>query len=133
MKHDCEICRETKRAVNRTARFWEFVNGTWVKLSIPSGVTLRHVRNTSDEEGSGYEANEWENDGQFVRNCFHMEARDCDGRVSQHGQAICHHEKLRARRNAPAYSPDGIGLIGVPEWKKISSNHRDYSAEAAGY
>lgn len=131
--HDCEICRETMRTVNRTARFWEFINGTWVKLSLKVGQSVKHVHHSRDEEGYSLEVNRWTHaENGFVFNAFFMEGTDCDGRVTRGGELRCHVEKLKARERV-WHDPDPDAPKLIPKWEKVEAFNRDYSAEAAGY
>lgn len=116
------------------ARFWEFVNDGFVKLTLKPGQTLRHSQGGRHEEGWWSRSNTWTFDGAEVVNDMLDDGTDCDGRLSHRYTGACPVEKLYARIQTLPYAPDmGNGAIGLPDWQKVRSGQRDYMAEAAGY
>jgi hypothetical protein len=109
----------------KTARFWVFVNGDAVKLSLRKGQTLSYSVGCSTDEGWERTTYVWEFDGQFVSEQYDWDGRDCDGRMSRSAEYVCHVEEL----------PNGneTECAKYPLWKEAKSERRDFAAEAAGY
>lgn len=57
----------------------------------------------------------------------HHKARDCDGLGESWYSIVCYLEELDAREN-----PFGYDFL-LPKWQRVTSESRDYTAEAAGY
>lgn len=115
-------------------RFWEHVNGGFVKLTLYPGQTLRHSQGGSHDEGWWSRANTWTFDGKEVVNDSLDDGTDCDGRLSRRYVGACPVEKLYARIQEPPYAPVVDGkVVGLPDWQEVRSGQRDYTAEAAGY
>ncbi len=129
----------------RTARFWEYLNGGWVKLSLREGDTIAHHEGGAHEEGYSVTFLTYEYDGETVTREAHTDSRDCDGRTSETTIVECDVSKLATR--APYVDPGFVPTMRAPydetyqpclgamfpTWERVKSRQRDYNAEAAGY
>lgn len=90
----------------RNARFWDWVNNGWVKITLKPGQSLSHHRHSKDEEGYSYEHTEWnyfvDGEDEITRNWI-SGGRDCDGEIRNTGGEV-------AVRGA-----DGFALVSVAE------------------
>jgi hypothetical protein len=107
------------------ARFWTFVNAGPVKLVLAPGQTLRHYKWWRHEEGWSSESTEWSHRQDCVEKVSATDGTDCDGRLSTYNALECRIENLHMGANHEG--------IGYPEWERMESSQRDYSAEAMGY
>jgi hypothetical protein len=109
-----------------TARFYEWINDGWVKISLRPGITLRHYQGGKDDEGAWSRHESWINvANDCVLSSCGSYGRDCDGVVTADADFKCRLEDLQAVR-----CEDGTRR---PEWVKMNARMRDYSAEAMGY
>lgn len=118
----------------RNARFWVYINGGPVKLTLRPGQVLRHYVGWTHDEGWSSEMHEWEHDGDAVVRRWEMAGSDCDGPLTTYGEDSCDLVWLRARE--PHSEPhEHANYIGVmwPEWQRGRREQRDVFAEAAGY
>lgn len=115
------------------ARFWEYVNDGWVKLTLRPEQTLRHVQGGRDEEGWSVRAEAWEYDGTSVVGVYSSDGTDCDGRLQTEESYLAWVCELKARPPVD----EGPGLVAIPvprpEWRRCQCRQRDFTAEAAGY
>ena len=111
----------------KNARFWDYVSDSWVKITLRPGQQLHHSHGGSTDEGYHRQSTSWEHGGDRVVEIDVSQSRDCDGRMDTYGQYACPLEEL----NSKPWEPSPSGLL--PNWKRVSSRQRDYSAEAAGY
>lgn len=114
---------------NRNARFWDYVNGSNVRLTLRPGQSVRWSSGiVRHDEGWSSESREWAHTGNTVVSETSSSGRDCDGRLVQFGAAECSLDRLSAVP-ADEYGPSR------PDWKRIKEacGQRDYTAEAAGY
>jgi hypothetical protein len=126
------------RKVN--ARFWVYINGGPVKLTLKPGQALSWSRGGRTEEGWSRESESWEWDGEdwpgVLRHAWLSEGRDCDGYLSHDGEDICRRAGLRSG-DFPCldYCENPAAWDGVrwPAWEKVRSWQRDEYAELAGY
>lgn len=109
----------------RNARFWAFVNGCHVKITLRPGQTLGHATGGPNEEGWSSEFVEWTHEGDHLRRESGSDGADCDGRFSTGGVDVCDLDHI-----ASYTTPRGVK---VPNWRDADRWQRDYSAEAAGY
>lgn len=117
----------------KNARFWDFVNGGWCKVTLRPGQSMSWVRFGWTEEGSKCEAIEWEHDGEHVISRLTRDETDCDGRFSTRIDLACPVESLRSvELNEWQAAELPLGVL-LPDWRKLSATQRDYSAEHAGY
>lgn len=110
------------------ARFWEYINGTAVKLTLRPGQVLRWRRYIATEEGYFVETQVWEYLSGFpVIECRSTYGgRDCDGQFNTYDVHRCSIPRLQGGASF-ADSPS----IKFPPW--ITLLTRDHRAEAAGY
>lgn len=119
----------------RNARFWEYVNGDYVKLTLAPGQELVHSQGHRTEEGWQRESKWWAYDAeQGVVLCdLETAARDCDGRFDHSWEGSCAVDRLRVQvpyRDEHYTDPEEIRC---PDWETIDRRQRDYAAEAMGY
>lgn len=115
--------------LRRTARFWEFINGDLVKISLKYGQELTWTNFHQHEEGYSSEVITWKFIGgsspQVIR-ISSTRSTDCDGRYSGEFEEFCLFIELR-----------GLSVEGedqcFPEWQKVKELRRDYSAERMNY
>jgi hypothetical protein len=108
-------------------KFWERVNGGWVKLTLFPGDSLTHNRYARTDEGFRAETESWwvcEATG-LLHNRVEGEERDCDGLCSYEHHYVV--ETTRAKLNYDPADPE------CPVWRREYSQNRDHTAEAAGY
>jgi len=125
---------EAAPAVN--ARFWEYWNGTWVKLTILAGQSLSLFKGGPTEEGYSRSGMEFflSTDGELTVDAW-SDGRDCDGRCSSSSiftTTVLRMQRLGADRDLPdpenSYRP-----VTPPKWDEGRLDLRDFAAEAAGY
>ena len=120
------------------ARWWEPVNGSWVKITLRPGQSLTHHTGGETEEGYSYTTEQWDFDGRTVERFSFTRSMDCDGRgSSEYGQS-CPVERLGTGPHLwLGWNPDHTDRIDPsrrrPDWQDDRASQRDYSAEAAGY
>jgi hypothetical protein len=109
----------------QNARFWVYLNGNPVKLTLRPGQTLLWSRCWRTDEGWDAEARHWSHDGDKIRLDWCTDGVDCDGRLREGGELSA----------ALAHLHDGREVDGItyPEWQQRDTWRRDYQAEAAGY
>jgi len=114
----------------KNARFWEWLNGNPVKITLKPGQSLRWGQWRRTEEGYHQESLRWFYPDWLPTPCIGLEmatdGRDCDGRLSTYTELTCDLEELMANHNRHS------GL-DMPNWHRVSARQRDYQAEAAGY
>jgi len=108
------------------ARFWIYINGGFVKLTLRPEEALEHFFSERTDEGFRSVYQSWEYDGSVVVRQWFIRERDCDGRHEDGGVAYWDDGKV-----APSYSdPDTM----LPVWVDGEDYyHRDHTAEAMGY
>ena len=112
-----------------TARWWEYINGDWVKLSLRPEHVLEWERHHRHEEGYTLEMCRWEAEGTKVIRTWYEEGRDCDGRLDRECVTWCPYSQLKSNRPTKDIPKE----ILRPNWQIMSKSQRDYAAEAAGY
>ena len=142
------------------ARFWGWVNGDWVKLTLRPGEVLTWFKHHITEEGYSSEAVTYEFNGALVLRETILDEQDCDGRLEKHYVQCCSITRLRDRTRTEREMSDPefvrLGMtssklcsasenyryrkayafaytINYPEWKDVKIWQRDYNAERAGY
>jgi hypothetical protein len=114
-----------------TLKFWQYINGSPVRLKLRPGQTLRHFRFSRDCEGWSSESNTWTaaDDGSLISTVL-SDGRDCDGRLTRGGT----YRSVRLYANADVESSTwNDRQIFYPEWDEVSSSQRDEYAEMANY
>jgi len=111
--------------VSRNARFWAYINGSNVKITIEPGRSLhRYVAYPHDEGWSSlYER--WTHEGDKVVREIYTDGRDCDGRFQSSRTMHCMLDDL-----ADIHEISGENY---PAWTTDGSSQRDYAAESMGY
>lgn len=125
---------ESKRQNPPNARWWTWLNGGWIKLTLKPGQRLQWGFGQTDSEGWSREYWSWEyvecDVLPRIESEFHEEAMDCDGRLDRDVSLVCPIKDLAARE---VYDSDEKVTYWTPEWERMHAGQRDYSAEAAGY
>jgi hypothetical protein len=109
------------------ARFWEYVNGDYVKVTLAPGQGLEWHASERTEEGWRSEYKRWVHDGERVLCDVVTAERDCDGRLDRSWEGCCFLTELLYQE---AYGDESVM---VPRWRELSRGQRDYEAEKAGY
>lgn len=115
----------SKRQDQPNFRFWAWVNGGWVKLSLLPREALSHREGGPCEEGYDVTWTTWEHEGTGVFRSTFRDARDCDGRITREYDDFADAGSLAAVR-----ADDGTMR---PDWHELECQSRDYAAEAMGY
>lgn len=119
-----EVWQDWHRNGPANARFWTYVHGDLVKLTLRPGQTLEHSEGGPTEEGYHWLWIEWTLHHDHVTRFTREDSRDCDGRVTDEEHAECALDQLSA------HEFEGTRF---PQWERSHERHRDYNAEAAGY
>jgi|SRR6478736_9148327 len=128
MKNHNRTLSESKYPVNkRNARFMVYVNGAHIKIKLKPGQCLRWTKHSSDDEGYGWEADQWTYEDGTVENWWGRGGQDCDGYSSESGKRYCPINKLQKIENA--YDP----FILMPEWESGKTDCYDQYAVASNY
>lgn len=116
----------------KNARFWTFINGGPVKLTLRPGQSLSHSRFAHTDEGWSRESYTWTHHGDRIESAWCEDGRDCDGQLTRRGTGFAQLDKLGEN---PAWPPDDPNMAGVlwPEWEDVETSQRDEFAELAGY
>ena len=117
----------------RNARFWEWHNNDWVKITLFPGQTLATYRKWRTDEGYREEWNDWTLEDGVVHRVYGSSEKDCDGKVSDHCHQVCSVEDLHDPNQPERDTWHDGKRITFPAWSRYSIGQRDYSAEAAGY
>lgn len=117
--------RKERQGADRTARFWTWVNGGWVKLSLRYDRDLRVCYGGQTDEGHSACETTWTHTGDGVLEEWADWGRDCDGAYEAGGKRFCPLGEL-AGDQTEAGPP-------FPLWRKGDRWQRDHTAEAAGY
>ena len=106
-------------------KFWVYVNGSPVRLTLKPGQTVHHSSGGPDSEGWFRESVIYKHAGSGVYFESFVEGRDCDGYSSRWSDGFCPGEGLTS----------GAAMDGVvyPRWDDVTMECRDEYAEAAGY
>ena len=127
------------------ARFWIYVNGGPVKITLRPGQSITHESGGPCDEGWSYESETWtletdRNNTPIVARAWCTESQDCDGRHGNSGNDHC--ERLRLKSGGDPYytelesHDDPTTWDGViwPDWQEVSRGPvYDQYAQAAGY
>ncbi len=124
------------REAKPTARFWEWINGGWVKLSLRPGTHAEVYSSERHEEGHSWESQVWDYEGDgTVEYCRNSGGTDCDGRHGNHDEYHCALDRLFAQE---PYQPNpgedwATPPSGQPAWGRGNCTQYDHNAELAGY
>jgi hypothetical protein len=108
------------------ARFWHYVNGGLVKITIKPGQELSHSTSEQHDEGYSFQAASWRYDGAHVQRECTGGGKDCDGFISYSYDAICSVDKLHTDWNK--YSE-----VYYPTWQNTDARQYDQYAEMMNY
>lgn len=118
------------------ARFWAYLNGGPVKITLRPGQTLHWSQGHRTDEGWSRSLETWSYEADespaLLTRHWCQQGRDCDGTLEHGGQDTCEATNLLSR---PPYPEDEPLLEGVrwPAWEPADQWQRDHAAEAAGY
>jgi hypothetical protein len=116
----------------RNARFWMYVNRDFVKITLKPNQQLKWGFRKPTDEGYHAEYYIWEHQGNRLVEDLYTESRDCDGKGSSHD--VYEFDLFAAKVEFGRVTNDEIGpLLPRPDWQRVRSSQRDYSAEAMGY
>lgn len=73
----------------RNARFWYYHNGSWCKLTVRPGTSIRFGHGATHDEGYAAEETTIQHKGHHLRLSWVEWGRDCDGRYERTGEAFC--------------------------------------------
>ena len=113
------------------ARFWTYLNGGAVKLTLQEDESFTWRSFEYTDEGWNSEQITWTYENGVIRREWESCGRDCDGRLDQYGAQFCLVEHMQAGNTYEQPAP--IGWITYPKWEEVDSWQRDEFAEAAGY
>jgi hypothetical protein len=125
--------------MNRTARFWVWENGGWVKLTLKPGEERSRYHSCRTEEGYAADCVTWTSTEEGVLRESATDGRDCDGRYSSCRTDLARFENLHA---VPAWVEDGappeLDEKGQPLMRPHWEEERpacifDEYAQAVGY
>lgn len=108
------------------AKFWTYINGAPVKIKLREGQVVAHAEGGPTDEGYSRTMSEWYFDGEKVVYEYHVDARDCDGRIERHAVLECPVGGLQSRDVE-------MDAFKWPAWVEIARGQRDYTAESMGY
>jgi len=113
-------------------RFWEYINGSPVKLSLSAEQIINWSRLSPTDEGWAKEARTYEyaEDG-MVTLLIVTEEKDCDGRIKTVWEG--YFDPREERELLPAEKAADYPGLPIPVWHEKKRRQRDYTAEAMGY
>jgi hypothetical protein len=94
-----------------------FANGSYVRITLKPGQSLKHYQYRPTDEGWESEGQYWEHCGDRIEHDWLTDGADCDGRLCRGGRLV-------------ALS---LKSSGFPNWQEADTYQRDYAAESAGY
>lgn len=117
------------------ARFWEFLNGGWVKITLRPDQRVTVYSGGPCDEGYHWKRESWTHEGDHVAYRWATDSKDCDGRYQDDGKLCCALADLRARDALDPELPDATIAPHrwLPVWGRARRSFRDFTAEAAGY
>jgi hypothetical protein len=107
------------------ARFWQWIAGGWVRITLRPGQTLTRHTGGPTEEGWESETESWEHRGDHVAYGWERNGQDCDGLFDHGGKIACPLDRLTAG--------EGHDGTPIPAWERADRWQRDHAAELAGY
>lgn len=123
----------------RNARFWMYVNGGPVKITLHPGRSLRWFKTEQTDEGWASELCVLKHEGDHVERHLVIDGCDCDGRLTIAGSDTCPLDQL-ASGNEPYLEPyfnvherEVYEGVVYPAWSRVSDSQCDEYAEDAGY
>jgi len=112
------------------AKFWEYVNGGLVRITLAEDKPISWHESHSTDEGWSAESVTWSLNGETVTREWINDGVDCDGRITNYGRDECHIDDLNAREFQD-YVTQRIDFI--PAWRDVQHSQRDQFAELSNY
>lgn len=121
--------------MSRRIRFWTFVNGSPVKLTLAMGQTIEHHVSERTDEGFYARSQSWTwEEAHEIRHRILDISRDCDGKTEHSTETAAYLADLDASATQDDdFSKENPEIAGFPIWREIETDYRDYAAERAGY
>jgi hypothetical protein len=118
----------------QNARFWEFINDDWVKVTLQPNQILAWENCSKDWEGYNLNHYRWSHEGdKVVCECTNI-ATDCDGRFDRFSEYECHLSQLQGRSLTSDINRNEFELsLHLPSWVERDYQQRDYAAERMNY
>jgi len=104
-------------------RFWVWIHGSWVRLTLEPGQCLEHHYQQTTDEGWVALSHSWIYDGELLRVVVCCDGRDCDGRLTTYRSLYADPESIGQR---PSWHP-------APRWIEESMTVEDETAQAMNY
>jgi hypothetical protein len=116
----------------QNARFWVYLNGGPVKITLRPYDSLSWGAVRSTDEGWEREGHAWSHLGDRVHDGATWEGQDCDGRLGRYWEGFALLDELH---HLPGYPEDDPNMTGVsyPNWQQEQCRQWDQYAEMAGY
>ena len=123
------------RDYTATARFWEYLNGDVVRITLKPGETRIWQRLEQTDEGWTREDKVWQYDKSTGLITLDMvsDARDCDGRFSSSMILNCPLHRLALGNECEYHLGQDGEPFCYPDWREVEASQRDHEAEKAGY
>ena len=103
--------------MTKQVRFWHYGSETPVLIKIRAGQVLHHSHGGATDEGWHRDSYRWEFDGQFLRREHVSDGCDCDGRLTQCWESLCHASQVAAGIE----DSETAGIV-YPAWKDGDSS-----------
>jgi hypothetical protein len=117
--------------MNKTnARFWMYINGSPVKITLEPGQQIEWYQAHPDEEGFSYRSELLYFNGAIVQRDSMSGGRDCDGRIDRCKRSECVIQNLKSC--LPYYGEEDESML-FPEWAEVGCSVYDENAQKAGY
>lgn len=116
------------------ARFWIFIHGGLVKITLRPGQTLTHSYGGPCEEGWSRYSEQWHYDDErgIIERHWIFEAKDCDGRHANYDSDDCPLHALH--HGGEPYAVGDAANVRYPDWRGIGDGGQyDQFAEMSGY
>jgi len=118
----------------KNARFWVFLHGSYVKLTLRPGQSLYHWWGRPTDEGYEAEYERWTYETLsfqpgYIRRTIERDARDCDGRHGYSSELTCDLDKLDSRK----VERRGRFPMYMPDWQKERAEVYDQFARMMNY
>lgn len=118
------------------ARFWAYLNGGPVKITLRPGQQIQWSQGQRTDEGWSRSIEQWcydtEDSPGLVTRYWCEEGQDCDGLLQRAGEDVCCPMNLHARTPYPEGAAEMEGVMW-PDWQEANRWQRDAQAEAANY
>ena len=144
----CPTCKGMGKIL-RNVRFWQWVNGDYVKLTLSPRQELRHSDGGPTDEGYHSEHEVWRYElPERINLERHSYSKDCDGPHEYHSythfligneakKEVCSNEVYGSNSDIQAPEPRNLDTHGatirMPEYGQETGYQRDVYAEMMGY